>query len=496
MSPRFKALVLVASLLFGVFGVTSPASAGSSSLKEGSDKAAVLFDPIRPIEVSVMRELGGPPLSRSYLNSPTYRKATIKISLYGTKKYVVFRDVGVRQKGSFTRRFEKPSLKIKLDAFVKDQKFLGITRLTLNAMGQDLSQVHEVTAYKLFREAGIPAPRAGYARVKIDGAYQGLYLNLESIDNDMLGRWFDSTAHLYSGPRPCDLTSNNTCYQASIGSTDRFDLNEASNLHSLSGQAWWDGFQKLADSDTVLKFMAAEIFLGQGDGYSHNRNNHYIHFDESGKFTLMPWGLDQTFSDALKHRTTWDGSQPTHLNSASELGTLFTHCLDYKPCHERLQFFGFYIARVAEKIDLIAYKNQVDTLISQPKYSKNDVVRVDEKTENLAQSWVTDFINLSKRTLLNYRSLHKAIPLSVVMPEEVRVGQTLRPSFERSWEPGVRISYQWFVGDEPIDGATSRYLKTNKSLQGMKVKLQVTLQKDSVRDTVYFSKSLKVLPKA
>ena len=86
MSPRFKALVLVASLLFGVFGVTSPASAGSSSLKEGSDKAAVLFDPLRPIEVSVMRELGGPPLSRSYLNSPTYRKATIKITLYGTKK--------------------------------------------------------------------------------------------------------------------------------------------------------------------------------------------------------------------------------------------------------------------------------------------------------------------------------------------------------------------------------------------------------------------------
>lgn len=496
MSLRVKAFVLVASLVFGVFGVASPASAASNSLKEGSDKAAVLFDPVRPIEVEVMRELGGPPLSRSYLNSPTYRKATIKISLYGTKKYVVLRNIGVRQKGSFTRRFEKPSLKIKLDAFKEDQKFLGLTRLTLNAMTQDNSQVHEVTAYKLFREAGIPAPRAGYASVTIDGAYQGLYLNLESMDKDMLQRWFDSTAHLYSGPRPCDLTPNNVCYQTSIGSSDRFDINEVSNLHYLSGEAWWRRLNALTDADQLLKFMATEIFLGQGDGYSHNRNNHYVHFDEAGRFTLMPWGLDQTFSDVAKHQTTWDGSQSATLNPSSELGTLFTHCLDYKPCHERLQFFGFYIARVAEKIDLISYKNQVVQLISKPKYAKNDVVRVDEKTENMAQNWVDDFINMSKRTLFNYRSLHRPIPLTVVMPEEVRVGQTLRPSFERSWEPGVRISYQWFAGDEPIDGATGRYLKTNKLLEGKKVKLQMTLQKDSVRDTVYFSKSLKVLPKA
>jgi hypothetical protein len=495
MPQRFKALLLAATLILGLLVGVAPASA-TTSLKEGDDPAAVLFDPLKPISVEVMSALGGPPLTRKYLDSDTYRRATIKITLSGTNRYVIIRDVGVRQKGSHTRRFQKMSLKIKFDVFVQKQEFLGLKRLTLNAMVQDRSQVHEVTSYKLFREAGIPAPRAGYARVKIDGAYQGLYANIESLDEIMLSRWFTSTEHLYSGPRPCDLVPGNDCYSTSIGDTERTDLFEASRLHLLSGKEWWTQFKKRAHADQVIKFMATEIYLGHWDGYSnYMRNNHYVHFDKDGKFTLLPWGTDQTFPVAIKHQTTWDGSQPVHLGDATEMSTLFVHCIDYKPCHERLLYFGYKVSKIAQRIDLAGYKDLVVAKISQPKYAKNDVAPVDSKTEAVAQSWVSDFLPISRKGLLNYLSLHSPTRIEAKVPKDIRIGLTAKPELQSVWEPGVSVNYQWFLDNEPIENAMRRYLPLKDEYLGKKIKLRLTLKKSGVAETEYFTNSQKVLPK-
>jgi hypothetical protein len=495
MPQRLKALLLASTLILGLLVGVSPASA-TTSLKEGNDLAAVLFDPLKPISVEVMSALGGPPLTRKYLNSETYRRATIKITLSGTNRYVIIRDAGIRQKGSHTRKFQKMSLKIKFDAFVQNQEFLGLKRLTLNAMVQDRSQLREVTAYKLFREAGIPAPRTGYARVKIDGAYQGLYANIESIDETMLGRWFASTKHLYSGPRPCDLIPGNDCYTTSIGDAERTDLFEASRLHLLSGKEWWNQFKKRAHFDQVIKFMATEIYLGHWDGYTnYMRNNHYVHFDKDGKFTLLPWGTDQTFPASSKRQTTWDGSQPIHLSDATEFSSIFVRCLDYKPCHERLLYFGYKVSALAERIDLAGYKDLVAAKISQPKYAKNDVAPVDAKTEAVSQNWVNDYIRISRKGLLNYLSLHPATRIEAKIPKDIRIGQVAKPELQSIWEPGVSVNFQWFLENSPIENAKSRYLSLKDEYLGKKIKLRVTLKKSGVAHTEYFTNSQKVLPK-
>ncbi|MFM2024813.1 MAG: hypothetical protein RLZZ56_826, partial [Actinomycetota bacterium] len=178
MPKRAIALLVTLTLFFGLFGNVASAQAVPNSLREGTDEAASIFDPLRPIQVSVFQTIGGRALTHDYLDSPTYRRASVKITYAGGKKYTVLHNVGVRLKGATTRKFQKASFKIKFDAFIKDQRFKGLKRLTLNAMMTDPSQVHEVTSYRLFRAAGVPAPRAGFARVSIDGSYIGLYLNL------------------------------------------------------------------------------------------------------------------------------------------------------------------------------------------------------------------------------------------------------------------------------------------------------------------------------
>jgi hypothetical protein len=123
------------------------------------------------------------------------------------------------------------------------------------------------------------------------------------------------------------------------------------------------------------------------------------------------------------------------------------------------------------------------------------VAPVDAKTEAVAQSWVSDFLPISYKGLLNYLSLHPATRIEAKIPKEIRIGQTAKPELQSVWEPGVSVNYQWFLENEPIENATSRYLPLKDEYLGKKIKLRLTLKKSGVADTEYFTKSQKVLPK-
>ena len=464
-----------------------------NSLREGSDEAASIFDPLRPIQVSVIRELGGHALTHDYLDSLTYRRASVKITYAGNKKYTVIHNVGIRLKGATTRKFQKASFKIKFDAFIKKQRFKGLKRLTLNAMMTDPSQVHEVTTYRLFRAAGVPAPRAGFARVTIDGRYIGLYLNLESIDSKMLKRWFPNTAHVYSGPRPCDLTPNNSCYTSNTGTTDRTDVLNAGKLHVLSGSAWWRALNKQTNIDRLMNFLAVEIFVSHWDGYGDfMRNNHYVHFDKEGKFTLIPWGTDQTFPWERKHQLTWDASKPVYLSDSTERSSLITHCLAYTRCKEKLLQAGYRVSKLANRIDLAGYSQRVMDKLNQKRFVKNDLSRTDPKTKTMEQDWISQYITLSQKSLANYLKIHSPCHVTAKLVTPLIIGTETKAEVESLWEPGVSAEYQWFVGNKAIPDAKSRTLKLTEEFLGKKLKLRITLKKDGVSNTVYFTNAHKV----
>jgi len=89
----------------------------------------------------------------------------------------------VRYKGNGTymesRNSIKKSFKIDLNKYVKGQKVAGVTKLNLHNNVTDASWMNEVLSHRLFRDAGVPAPRTAYARVfvtvpgKFDKKYFG-----------------------------------------------------------------------------------------------------------------------------------------------------------------------------------------------------------------------------------------------------------------------------------------------------------------------------------
>jgi len=494
MWKRAKAFLLAASLILGFAAATPADAAVATSLKEGTDAASVFYDPLAISQVELTHTAGYPTLNYDLLNTNTYQHADIKITLAG-KPAVTLTNVGVRLKGQASRGDSKYPMKVKFDAFVPKQLFLGLKRMTLNNMVQDPSFIHEATAYKLYREAGVPAPRTGFAKVKVEGASMGLYLNIESVDKVFAARWYPSTAHIYAGPYNCDITPYNSCYEATTGDTNRGDLNNAGNAHNLHGQEWWNSINNYADMSRIIKLMAADVFMSNWDGYTDAvQNNHFSHFDANGKLTIIPWGLDQTFTADPWAELKWDGSGPIYRGWSNHRSTLFDHCLEYAPCHAKLIQEGLRISALATTIDLSNYKNLIAATIDPIVSSSSETYhRTDLWTLGISQGWIDSFIPQRQQALTNYLSTSAPAVVTVTIPNNLRVGATATANMDKLWEPGVTATYQWLIAGQPISNATAATHKITADEFGQDLQVRVTLKKTGASNTVASSNSSTVL---
>jgi hypothetical protein len=307
-------------------------SAPNAVAEPAPGPAGWLFDPTSVVEIG----LGG--LSPAEIDAleaepDEYQRGTFVLEVGGVAQGPPLGEVGIRLKGShgsFRPLTEKAAFKIKFNEYVK-QTFFGLKKLTLNNMVQDPSMLHETLAYELFRSLGVAASRTGFAFVRLNGEDFGLHLNVETLDSISLPRWFASTRHLYEAGIPgLDVVP---------GSAEEFEVDEGdeediTDLEALIAAAdndegdWSDGMAAVADLAQMTRMWAVERYIGHWDGYAGEQgtfkpNNYYLHSGdtgpEAGRFTMMPWGPDQTWVDRLEF------DQPAG-------GVLFNRCLADASC--------------------------------------------------------------------------------------------------------------------------------------------------------------------
>lgn len=347
-----RTLTLVLALSLGLF---APTQANAISLTQSD-----VFNTSRVNRI----ELAIPEASANSLNNintaKNYVTATFKFTSNGLSIGPI--DVGIRLKGSTSldRLSGRPSFKVAFNwKLLKGNRFLGLKNLTLNAMSQDGSKLHEFGSYKLFNLMGVPAPRTGWSELRINGASRGLYLSLESVDDIFLNSKFrDVTQHLYEGVALNDLKPGNANGGENDGDylvkegwaarQDKADLQKLINAANYSsGSAWWTKLGTVMDRTSLLKFLAVENFIGHWDGYSGPlQNNHFLRSNILGKFTMLPWGADQTFGENRATRELLDDYffpldkssagfpwiQSSFKKETMPRGLLFTKCLAYKTC--------------------------------------------------------------------------------------------------------------------------------------------------------------------
>lgn len=200
--------------------------------------------------------------------------------------------------------------------------------------------VHETLAYEAFRANGVPAPRTGYAYVRVNGEDFGVYLNLETYDDVFLKRVFggfdDEIQHLYEGEYGDDVVPGGAeDFEVDEGEEgpgkigDLETLIEATN--GAGGSPWSDRVEPHAELVEMARMWAVEKYIDHWDGYSGHAipglrpNNYYLYSDPEGRFQMLPWGTDQTwvFTEGVPGReVTFDGNG----------GVLFNKCLEDDAC--------------------------------------------------------------------------------------------------------------------------------------------------------------------
>ena len=337
------ARTLVTVLVAFVTLLTTGFLAAPASAQYG-DEAEWLYKPTHVAEI----DLDLPKASWDALVAEPreYVKARLELRRHDPPATYVRNDVGVKLKGSgsFRPLGQKAAFKVKLDKFVDDQTLLGLEKLTLNNMNQDPSMLHEMLAYDTFRAIGVPAWRTGYAFVSVNDDAYGVYLNLETPDEISLALRYTTTQHLYEGE-----TDDQGGTDVVSEDVDRFEVDEGdeedlSDLEALAAAVEGDGdfsdrVQALADLKEMTRMWAVERYVGHWDGYSGPASpgnpqpgNYFLHSDAGGRFTMLPWGTDQTWS----RRLTFEG----------QLGVMFKECLDDDSC------FALYRRAVREVRDV------------------------------------------------------------------------------------------------------------------------------------------------
>lgn len=379
------ALFMVSALL------VSPAQAASTL------KSTDFYNPLKILRI----DLKLPQSTVDALNNRStykiYQPGAVTLSVDGRSSGLQTVEIRLKGSTSIQKLSESPSFKILFPKGPAGNGYLGQRRLTLNAMTQDGSKLHEYGAYALFNAMRVPASKTGWAKVYVNGVFRGLYLNVEQPDENFAAKKFrDITQHIYEGVALRDLKVGNSdgdnvtgSFPADYGWKVTPNKNDLTRLISVANYkdqaAWYKGLETVTDRSALIRFMATEAFLGHWDGYSGPIiNNYFIRSSTRGQFTFIPWGVDQTFGENRKTVKVGDSFFMPLLSKTSKhpwqtkeaaRGSLYVKCIAYTPCRTA------YLTEL-KAVSAMATKMKLSTLMKSAAKLINPVLKVQVKNRS------------------------------------------------------------------------------------------------------------------
>ncbi|MCB2206787.1 MAG: CotH kinase family protein [Bacteroidetes bacterium] len=220
--------------------------------------------------------------------------------------------VGFRLRGNTSRYSQKKSFKVSFNRFTSGGKYYGVEKLNLNGEHNDPSVIRSKVCWDILRKMEIPAPRANHVRVYINNEYYGLYISVEHIDEEFIKTRFTyNDGNLYKCLYPANLNylgSDPDLYKLGEGDRRVYELKINEETDDYSDLAnFIDILNNAQNEDLVcdldevfntydyLKVIAADILMGNWDGYIYNQNNFYLYNNTStNKIEYIPYDLDNT----------------------------------------------------------------------------------------------------------------------------------------------------------------------------------------------------------
>jgi spore coat protein H len=265
-------------------------------------------------------------------------------------------EVGFRLRGNTSRHSAKKSFKVSFNTFVRGREYHGLEKLNLNGEHNDPSIIRSKLCWDLFRQAGIPAPRANHVKLYINGSYKGLYINVEHIDEEFVrDRFGNREGNLYKCTYPADLdfiSNNPNDYRyETFGkrpyelhtNTDEDDYSDLAEFIQVLNQTPLSQLpcelEKVFNVHRYLKTLAVELLCGHWDNYAFLKNNFYLyHNAATGQFEYIPYDTDNTFGiDWFGNN--WATRDLYNWSMPGEPRPLYTRLLDVPAYRAEFSFY-------------------------------------------------------------------------------------------------------------------------------------------------------------
>lgn len=221
-----------------------------------------------------------------------------------------YRDVGVSFRGnnSFTAVPEglKRALTVRLDVVHRDQHLLGYRTLHLLNSNQDPTFLRTVLYLDVAREY-LPALKANFMRVAINGESWGIYVSQQSFGREFLrdnfkatdgARWKSPNNSVGGGLSY--LGEDTTLYRRWYEIKSKDDpaswaalIHVTRILDETPPERLEAALAPYFDVDNALRFLALDVALVNNDGYWNDGSDFNLYRDPDGRMRLTPHDVNE-----------------------------------------------------------------------------------------------------------------------------------------------------------------------------------------------------------
>ena len=365
------------------------------SISGQRERFGLISDPPHPIfDHGVVRhyEIEVDPDDWARINREAYLEEYIRGELHFED--TVVQPVGLRFKGfrgslyncfrfdeqgrAQARTCSRLSLKLSFNEYDPEGRFYGLKKLNFHSMNNDPTKLRERLAYWLFRQYGVPAPRAVHATLSVNGEDLGLYDLVEQVDGRFTRHRFldGGEGNLYKERWP--MASTDEDYFLSGLKTNEHDpdvevdkmVDFARALKKAEASETESVLDAHTDLDALMRYLAVDRAIDHWDGITAFRcraeedvpplppevraaqtpplgfevcqnKNFYVYEEAEGdRHWLVAWDTDVTFPFFPHSFPAWDeepmecpviqsgrppGCDPLIRHFATSLRKLYVH---------------------------------------------------------------------------------------------------------------------------------------------------------------------------
>ncbi len=203
----------------------------------------------------------------------------------------------------------KRSLNVSLDLADPEQRLRGYKTLNLLNSHEDPTFLHTVL-YSQVARTYIPAPKANFVKLVINGESWGLYVNAQQFDKVFLAENYPSTKGTRwkvrgspGGGGGLDYIGDNLeeykrRYEIKSGDSEKAWkalVKLCRTLDETPAEELEQALAPMLDIEGALWFLALDNALINSDGYWIRASDYSLFLDEHGKFHVVPHDMNETF---------------------------------------------------------------------------------------------------------------------------------------------------------------------------------------------------------